>query len=281
MKCIFSIDVEDWFHILDLPSTPELRTWDSLPSRIRKNFTDLLDLLGNAEIHGTCFFLGWIAERYPDLVREASARGHEIASHGYGHRLVYEMTDTEFLQDVSRSKKIIEDITGKPVIGFRSAGFSTTENTPWFFDKLTEAGYRYDSSVFPVPRGHGGWRTNHLAPHLVGGSSGQIVEFPISVTQFMGKSFCFFGGGYLRLFPYFLIKTMAKKVLSEGRPAVFYVHPREIDPDHPKLPMNAMRRFKSYVNIRSTRGKIAKLLNDFEFVTFEDYLTDHIPATEL
>jgi polysaccharide deacetylase family protein (PEP-CTERM system associated) len=208
MKCIFSIDVEDWFHILDLPSTPELQTWDSLPSHVEKNFTILLDLFDRAQIHGTCFFLGWVAERYPRLVREASARGHEIASHGYGHRLVYEMTEEEFLKDALKSKKIVEDITGKPVIGFRSAGFSTTESTPWYFDKLIEAGYRYDSSVFPAPRGHGGWRTNHLAPYRIGGSNGQIVEFPISVARFMGRSFCFFGGGYLRLFPYFLIKKM-------------------------------------------------------------------------
>lgn len=281
MKCIFSIDVEDWFHILDLPSTPELRKWDSLPSFVERNFKNLLEIFGEKQIHGTCFFLGWIAERYPELVKEASARGHEIASHGYSHRLVYEMTKEDFLEDASKSKKIIEDITGNPVIGFRSAGFSTTENTPWFFDKLIEAGYQYDSSVFPAPRGHGGLRTNNLAPYRISaGGGGQILEFPISVARFMGKSFCFFGGGYMRLFPYFLIKRMARKVLSEGRPTVFYVHPREIDPGHPRLPMNAMRRFKSYVNLRSTRGKITKLLNDFEFVTFENYVTDHLSSTE-
>jgi polysaccharide deacetylase family protein (PEP-CTERM system associated) len=280
MKCIFSIDVEDWFHILDIPSSPQLQTWNSLPSRVEKNFTNLLDLFSGTRTRATCFFLGWIAERYPGLVREASARGHGIASHGYGHRLVYEMTEADFFEDASMSKKIIEDVSGKPVIGYRSAGFSTTVSTPWFFDKLIEAGYRYDSSVFPAPRGHGGWRTNHLAPHAINGNGGRIVEFPISIARFMGKSFCFFGGGYLRLFPYFLIKQMTRKVLSEGRPTVFYVHPREIDPDHPRLPMNAVRRFKSYVNLRSTREKIEKLLNDFEFVTFEDYLQDHLQTVD-
>jgi polysaccharide deacetylase family protein (PEP-CTERM system associated) len=276
MKCIFSIDVEDWFHILDLPSTPELGKWESFPSHVENNFINLLDIFEEKQILGTCFFLGWIAERHPNLVKEAAARGHEIASHGYSHRLVYEMTEEDFLEDAVKSKALIENIIGRPVIGYRSAGFSTTENTPWFFDKLIEAGYRYDSSVFPAPRGHGGLKTNNLAPYSINGSSGRIIEFPISVARLMGKSLCFFGGGYLRLFPYFLIKRMARKVLSEGRPTVFYVHPREIDPAHPRLPMNAIRRFKSYVNLDSTQGKISKLLKDFEFVTFERYVTDHL-----
>jgi polysaccharide deacetylase family protein (PEP-CTERM system associated) len=276
MKCIFSIDVEDWFHILDLPTTPKLGKWDSFPSRVEENFKKLLEIFAREQVQGTCFFLGWIAERYPDLVRQAADRGHEIASHGYSHSLVYEMTEEDFLADAVKSKKIIEDIIGKPVSGYRSAGFSTTVNTPWFFDKLIEAGYRYDSSVFPAPRGHGGLKTNSFAPYRVSGGSGQIIEFPISVARFMGKSLCFFGGGYLRLFPYFLIRRMTRKVLSEGRPTVFYVHPREIDPDHPRLPMNMVRQFKSYVNLHSTRSKILKLLNDFEFVTFDNYVNNHL-----
>ena len=126
MKCIFSVDVEDWFHILDLPSTPDLPDWDSLPSRVEKNFRSLLEMFDAAHVHVTCFFLGWVAQRYPQLVREAQSLGHEIASHGYAHRLVYQMTPQAFLEDISRSKKLTEDIAGHEVLGYRAPGFSVT-----------------------------------------------------------------------------------------------------------------------------------------------------------
>ena len=276
MKCIFSIDVEDWFHILDLSSTPKMSEWDSLPSHIENNFYGLLDIFSEKDVHVTCFFLGWIAERFPNLVKEASLRGHEVASHGYSHKLVYEMTGHEFLKDAVKAKEIIEDIIGCPVLGYRTAGFSITGDIFWFFDRLIEAGYRYDSSVFPVPRGHGGIKTDNYGPYTVIKNSGQIVEFPITVSRVFGKPLCFFGGGYLRLSPYFLIRKMTFAVLKEGRPAVFYVHPREIDPNHPRLPMSIKRKFKSYINLKTTEGKIKKIVDEFEFTTFEKFIADNI-----
>ncbi len=276
MKCIFSIDVEDWFHILDTPSTPKISEWSSLPSIVEKNFIKLLDILSAKNIYATCFFLGWIAEKMPGLVKEASNRGHEIASHGYSHRLVYEMTEQEFFQDILISKDIIENIIGHSVLGYRSAGFSVTEETPWFFDKLIEAGYRYDTSVFPASREHGGLKSNTYKPYAVGKKSKEIIEFPITIAEILGKRLCFFGGGYLRFFPYFLIKKMTSNVLKENRPVIFYVHPREIDPDHPRLPMSMRRRFKSYVNIKTTEQKIIKLLDEFEFATFEKFMNNNI-----
>src|SRR5271156_1369877 len=166
-RCIFSIDVEDWFHILDLPSTPPLSEWNRLPSHVEKNFLRLLDIVDERNVRVTCFFLGWVAERFPHLVREAKARGHEIASHGYSHGLIYQMTPKKFLDDASKAKRILEDVSGSPVLGYRSSGFSVTKETPWFFEKLMEAGYRYDSSVFPAPRGHGGMATSQYAPYRV------------------------------------------------------------------------------------------------------------------
>ncbi len=272
-KCIFSIDVEDWFHILDLPSTPDLKEWDSLPSCVERNFLSLLDLLAEKDIRVTCFFLGWVAKKFPSLVREASNRGHEIASHGFAHRLVYRMSAHEFLQDLRLSKEIVEDIVGKPALGYRTSGFSVTEQTPWFFEKIVEAGYVYDSSVFPAPRGHGGLKTNKFGPYNIPTKSGDLLEFPITVKKIMGKPICFFGGGYLRLTPYSLIRSMAFKVLHEERPVIFYVHPREIDPHHPQLPMGLLRRFKSYVNLNTTEGKIRRLAADFELTTFEDFIS--------
>jgi polysaccharide deacetylase family protein (PEP-CTERM system associated) len=273
-RCIFSIDVEDWFHILDLPSTPPLSEWSQLPSRVEKNFLHLLEIISETDVRITCFFLAWVAERFPYLVREAKARGHEIASHGYSHELVYRMTPGQFVADASKSKRILEDVSGSPVLGYRSSGFSVTTETPWFFEKLTEAGYDYDSSVFPAPRGHGGIATKQYAPYRVSDDRNGLIEFPLTVAGVFGQPVCFFGGGYLRLFPYFLVKRMTRKVIQEGRPVVFYVHPREIDPSHPRLSMNLVRRFKSYVNLTTTETKIRRLLSEFSFTTFAEAMSE-------
>lgn len=272
MKSLLSVDVEDWFHILDLPSAPKISEWDSLPSCVERNFHKLLDLFSEKNVQVTCFFLGYVAERFPGLVREARDRGHEIASHGYAHRLIYSMSPQEFLEDIKKSKAILEDTMGQPVLGYRGPGFSVTTETPWFFDKVLEAGYRYDSSVFPAPRQHGGLEIDRYSPHLV---SGQLMEFPITVASVLGQRFCFFGGGYLRLFPYALIRQMCRKVLAEQRPVVFYVHPREIDPGHPRLQLSATRAFKSYVNLQSTEPKLRKILNDFEVTTFSAFIAEN------
>lgn len=272
MSVIFTVDVEDWFHILGVRSTPGMSEWHALPSRVEQNFRKLLDMFGEARIPVTCFFLGWIAERYPHLVREADRCGHEIASHGYSHRLVYEMGEKEFLEDAARSKDILEDICGRTVIGYRSPGFSVTKDTPWFHDRLMEAGYLYDSSVFPAARGHGGMRSDTYGPYVVKSGSRSLIEFPVTVRKVLGVPLCFFGGGYLRLFPYSLIRRMSQKVLQEGRPVIFYLHPREIDPSHPRLPMSALRKFKSYVNLRTTEAKVQRILGEFRPMTFAQYI---------
>ena len=276
MTCIFSVDVEDWFHILDLPSAPRPAQWDSLPSRVEQDFLRLLDLFSERDVQVTCFFLGWVARRFPHLVKEADKRGHEIASHGCLHRLVYEMTRSEFLEDAIESRKILEDIVGRRVFGYRSAGFSVVEETPWFFDALIEAEYRYDSSVFPAKRGHGGLRTDQLAPFFVRSPSGGLIEFPITVAKILGVPICFFGGGYLRLFPVSLIEAMTSRVLEERRPVVFYIHPREVDPSHPRLPMSLGRRFKSYVNLKATETKIKGLLRRFPMTTFRSFIANDL-----
>ena len=279
-KCIFSVDVEDWFHILQLPGAPQLETWDSLPSLVERNFMRLLDVFGEADVRVTCFFLGWVAQRYPHLAREASKRGHEIASHGYAHRLVFEMTSREFRDDAIRSRHILEDVTGKRVTGYRAAGFSATGQSKWFFERLLEAGYDYDSSIFPAARQHGGMINARSAPHSVATQSGPIFEFPISVAHVGGQPVCFFGGGYLRLFPYWMIRRMAYRVIGEGRPVIFYIHPREIDISHPRLSMPIRRKFKSYINLGTTEGKIRRIISEFQFVTFQECLKHFQPVLE-
>jgi polysaccharide deacetylase family protein (PEP-CTERM system associated) len=275
-RFIFSADVEDWFHILDVPGTPDFEAWGRLPSRVEDNFRRLLALLATHNAKITCFFLGWVAERFPRLVREAVNQGHEIASHGYAHRLVYTMTPDEFGEDARRSREILEQVSGFPVLGYRAAGFSCTGQTPWLFEELVNAGYQYDSSIFPASRGHGGMPGAPLAPHRVVTPSGTLVEFPATVATVLGTRLCFFGGGYLRLFPTWLIKGMARRVCTEQRPVVFYVHPRELDPAQPRLPMRAHRRFKTYVNLRSTEGKIASILSGFPWTTFRGFLAEEL-----
>ena len=281
VKSIFSVDVEDWFHILDIPSAPPLASWGSLPSRVERNFARLLDLFAEHDVKVTCFFLGWVAERFPHLVTRAVGEGHEIASHGYAHRLVYEMGRDRFYEDAVRARKLLEDLSGAPVLGYRSAGFSVRRDTGWFFEELARAGYQYDSSVFPASRGHGGIDRFRREPHRLVSHGASILEFPITVADLFGKPLCFFGGGYLRLFPYPLIHRMAKRVLGEGRPVMFYIHPREIDPAHPRLPMSAPRRFKSYVNLASTEAKVRRILRAFPVTTFRDYLGRYAPSLEI
>jgi polysaccharide deacetylase family protein (PEP-CTERM system associated) len=242
---------------------------------VHQNFLRLLAIFAEARVHVTCFFLGWVARRFPDLVKEAHACGHEIASHGYAHSLVCKVTAKQFYQDALRSRSILEDTIGGRIIGYRAAGFSVTEKTPWFFEKLVEAGYRYDSSVFPAPRGHGGFQTSQCAPHVVSSPSGELLEFPLTVKRVFGWPLCCFGGGYLRLFPLSLIKGATRSVLREGRPVIFYVHPREIDPDHPRLRMGFARKFKSYVNLKTTEPKIRRLLKEFSVTSFENYISEY------
>jgi len=274
MPAIFTVDVEDWFHILDVAEAPALDEWDRLPSRVEANFRRLLDLCAAAGVKITCFFLGWVAARFPSLVREADARGHEVASHGFGHRLIYEQSPGEFYEDVLQTRLLLEDILGQPVKGYRGPGFSVTEETPWFFEELVKAGYEYDSSVFPAVRGHGGLQLGRYGPFRMQTPSGPLVEFPVTMAAVCGRPRCFFGGGYLRVFPYPLVRLMTRRVLQEGRPVVFYAHPREIDPDHPRLPMNLKRRFKSYVGLRSMEGKIRRILKDFPITSFARFLAD-------
>jgi polysaccharide deacetylase family protein (PEP-CTERM system associated) len=263
-----------------MASAPQIETWGTLPSRVEGNFRRLLDLFEEHQARASCFFLGWVGERFPQLVREAAQRGHEIASHGYAHKLVYQMTRDEFYADAVRARKVLEDVSGGPVVGYRSPGFSVKEQTAWFPEAVAEAGYRYDSSIFPAQRAHGGMRFSRREPYRFEGPGAGLAEFPMSVVNLFGIPMCFFGGGYLRLFPYPLIRRMARRVLAEGRPVIYYVHPREIDPAHPRLPMSAVRRFKSYVNLSSTEGKLRRILSEFPTVTFHDFLATYAASLE-
>jgi polysaccharide deacetylase family protein (PEP-CTERM system associated) len=177
------------------------------------------------------------------------------------------LTPDEFYKDAWRSKCVLEDISGRRVLGYRTAGFSISKESAWAFDELLRAEYIYDSSVFPARRGHGGWPDAQASPYWVNRDIGALLEFPMTTANILGMPICFFGGGYLRFFPMTLIRMMTTRVLRQGRPAIFYVHPREIDPEHPHLKMSRWRTFKSYVNLESTEPKLKELLARFQFTT--------------
>lgn len=261
----FTIDVEDWFHILEVFGAPNFSEWDGLPTRLESNFEALLDLLASHGVKGTCFTLGWVARRFPAVVRRAAEQGHEIASHGYGHEVLHNLTPQRFFEDLRAAKSAIEDATGLPVKGYRAPGFSVSKRTPWAFDKIVEAGHTFDSSVFPGVHGHGGISDAPCHPFMIPTRHGDLIEFPVSVVKTPLGPICFFGGGYLRFFPYFLVRRMARQVRKSGRGVVWYIHPREIDPNHPRVRMPMGRQFRSYVNLRGTPRKIERVLESSQF----------------
>jgi len=273
MRNALTIDLEDWFHILDVDDAYPVTEWRTLPSRVERNTERLLELMEAVGVHATFFVLGWIAETYPDLVRRVAAAGHEIASHGYGHALAYEIGRDAFCDDARRSVSLLEEVTGNKVLGYRAAGFSLVPGCEWAFDCLAELGIRYDSSLFPAARGHGGWPGAQRVPHdLTLSDGGALREFPISVLQAGPVSLAFCGGGYFRLFPYPFIRWGIGRLNGRGEPAMVYLHPREVDPGQPRMRLPPARRFKSYVNLKTTERKFAQLLRDFHWAPAAEVL---------
>ena len=265
----FSVDVEDWYHILNTHKAPLEKDWDSLESRVGRNVDIILDLMDQYNVKGTFFWLGWLAERNkPTLLRCVKA-GHEIASHGYSHVLPSQVGREKFQEDVSKAKKVLEDISGKRVKGFRVAGFGIDQETLWVFDVLKQAGYKYDSSVFPLWITRDGnprkMAANCQCPYVIQTHYGPLIEIPMPAVHMLGVRLFFFGGGYLRLTPINLINWGINKLNNKDAPAIVYMHPREIDPDQPRLPLSVMRSFKYYVNIKNTVAKLRFLFENFNF----------------
>ncbi len=263
-------ELEDWFHILDSDRVPKFEDWAKLPLRAERNVERLLDLFDRTHVHATFFCLGWMAERMPQVVRRCQAAGHEIGSHGYAHLMACPTNQAAFREDIVRAKGILEDIIGSEVIGFRSPGFSVKNNNTWFFDVVSESGYRYDASVFPAHHGHGGYSGSDPGPHLIATSGGPLAEIPVSTVRILGRRFCFFGGGYLRITPLPVLRWGARVLQKEKRPLIVYVHPREIDPEHPRLSLGLWRNFKCYNNLATTLPKLTWLCEHHRFGTMAE-----------
>lgn len=260
-----SVDVEEWFNILDVPGEIPFEKWGEQENRLGRNLERILEILRNYDVKATCFWLGYFAEKYPELVRMCAAEGHEIASHGYAHIMAYKALRKDFREDITRAKGILEDIIQKPVLGFRAAGFSTIGTSSWVMDEIRGAGYVYDSSIFPGNRTTGGSASSTLGIHTLHTRAGDLLEIPQSMVSMFGQRFCMFGGGYLRLFPYPLIRLGIKQLEKRNLPLVVYVHPREMDPGHPRLKMSLLRRFKSYVNLDTVPSKLSHLFTEYQF----------------
>jgi len=257
--------VEDWFQVENLKPAIPREQWDSLELRVEDNTRRILALLRERDVKATFFVLGWVAERCPGLVQDIDREGHEVASHGYGHHLVYELTRDAFREDVLRSKRILEELVLKAVVGYRAPSFSITPETPWALDVLKEAGFLYDSSIFPVSL-HDRYGFAGASPLPFTWPNG-LVEIPLAVYTIGKFSLPAAGGGYFRLFPYLYFRHVFARLNRNGQPVTFYLHPWELDPDQPPMRVPWFYRFRHYVNLRKTEGRLRRLLEDFRFTT--------------
>jgi polysaccharide deacetylase family protein (PEP-CTERM system associated) len=269
-----SIDVEDWYQVSDFESVVQFSEWDRYESRVVRNTHRVMNLLAKHNIRGTFFILTWNAERFPELVKEIDAAGHEVATHGYAHRLVYTQTAAEFREDLRRSLAILGDATGKPVIGYRAPSFSITKDSIWALDILLELGIRYDSSIFPLRDKLYGIADSYRFPYVVRqDGSRELIEFPMSTVRVRQTNLPLAGGAYFRLLPYAFFRWGMKKLNQEERSAVLYLHPWEIDPDQPRISARGKRGYSShYWNLRATEKKLARLLQDFSFAPMREVL---------
>lgn len=268
-----TIDVEDYYQVSAFEATVRFEGWPTYASRIERNTHRVLDILDEYRAQATFFVLGWEAERRPGLVAEIARRGHEIASHGYRHRLVYSMTPAECRDDIVLSKLLLEDIAGTPVFGFRAASYSIVARSTWCLDVLIDLGFQYDSSIFPIHHDRYGIPTAPRAPHVIERQLGKIVEFPLSTVRYLGVNWPVAGGAYLRVLPGWALRAGIRRINeTEKQPAIVYLHPWELDPDQPRLQGSFASHLRHYTNLHQTESKLRQLLEEFSFGTVRDVL---------
>ncbi len=261
-----SVDVEDWFQVGAFENVIDRADWDALDCRVERNCDAVLSLFADAGVTGTFFTLGWVAERYPALIRRIVDAGHEIASHGYAHDRVFNFTPAQFEADLARSRKLIEDAAGVKVTGYRAPSFSIDKRTPWAHEILAEQDYAYSSSVAPIKHDHYGWaEAPRFAFHPVAGSD--FLEIPVTTAEFAGKRLAAGGGGFFRLLPYAFSRWAIRQVNGrDERPAVIYFHPWEIDPDQPRVSNAPMKsKLRHYSRLDAMAGKLSRLAHEFKW----------------
>lgn len=267
-KNALTIDFEDWYQGLEIPH----RDWGQFEDRIGRSGRRVLEVLAAAGARATFFVLGYVAERHPDLVREIQAAGHEIGTHGYSHTLIYRQTRELFREELTRSVRTLEDLTGGRVLGHRAPFFSITKDSLWALDVLRELGLRYDSSIFPVKNYRYGIEDAPRWPHARDADGKPLAEFPITTWRVMGLNLPVAGGAYFRIYPYWFTRLALEAVTRAGQPMVFYLHPWEIDPDHPRIPLPRRIAATHYFNLGATEGRLRRLLGDFRFAPMGEVL---------
>lgn len=262
-----TIDVEDYFQVSALARYIGRTSWDQQPCRVERNVHRILDMLDAAQVKATFFTLGWIAERYPDLVRHIAKRGHEIASHGYGHSRASEQSRDEFKSDVNDAKALLEDLSGQAVKGYRAPSFSIDERNLWALEILRESGYRYSSSIYPVKHDHYGMPNAPRFAFSPIQHDEEFLELPATTVRFFGRNLPAAGGGFFRLLPYACSRWLLKRVnLVDRQSCIFYFHPWEIDPEQPRPGgLDAKTRFRHYVNLKHTEARLRRLMSDFSW----------------
>lgn len=261
-----TIDVEDYFQVSAFAGHISRDSWPDFPCRVERNMDCILALLSQAQVKATFFTLGWLAERYPSMVKRIVEEGHELASHGYGHLRASDQSQAQFLEDISSSKKILEDIGGQAVLGYRAPSFSIGTNNLWALDLLLQAGYRYSSSIYPIQHDHYGMPDAPRFSFYPNGKDG-LLELPITTVRFFQKNFPAGGGGFFRLFPYQLSRWLLERVNQQDKQSgIFYFHPWEIDPGQPRQhQINLKTRFRHYVNLDRTENRLKALTRDFQW----------------
>ena len=272
-----TIDVEDYFQVSAFAPHIKRSEWNTRECRIERNVTRILEMLAHHQTKATFFALGWIAERYPQLIRQIADEGHEIASHGYGHERASDLTEDAFFSDIHRAKVILEDLCGSEVKGYRAPSFSIGAGNLWAFDCLARAGYRYSSSVYPIRHDHYGMPDS---PRFAYSVRPGLVEIPVTTLRELGRNLPSSGGGYFRLLPYALSRWMLNRVnTGDQQPGIFYFHPWEIDVAQPRIEgIGRKTRFRHYVNISRMEGKLAQLLEDFKWGRMDEVFRRSIPG---
>lgn len=261
-----TVDVEDYLHVSAFEKHIRREDWDHLPCRVERNTERILDIFAERQVRATFFMLGWVAERYPGLVRRLVAEGHELASHGYSHVRVTEQTPREFREDVIRNKQLLEDLAGGSVTGYRAASYSIGEKNLWALDVLQETGHRYSSSIYPIRHDLYGMPSAPRFPFFPNGAGG-LLEIPVTTVEVFKQKLPCGGGGYFRLLPYPVSRWAMRRVNErDGKPCIFYFHPWEIDPEQPRQQGIGLKtRVRHYLNLARTEDRLRRLMGDFQW----------------
>jgi polysaccharide deacetylase family protein (PEP-CTERM system associated) len=270
-----TVDVEDYFHVAAFNKVINPDEWEKWPCRVEANTHKLLQLFADANIKITFFILGWVAERYPELVKTIQAQGHEIASHGYSHQLIYKQDPAVFRAETAKSKQILEDLAQVQIIGYRAASYSITRKSLWALDILAELGFTWDSSIFPTRHDNYGIPGSPEEPYKIITTNGSVLtEFPLTTAKVFGQSVPAAGGGYFRQYPYALSRWLFERASNNQTKAqIFYLHPWEIDPDQPRVPNASwFSNFRHYTNLSRCLPRLERMIDDFQFGTISQSL---------